>query len=154
MKYFQPAFFLLSLAARSALAQFNFTVVGTENGNPIDASDIVFEKKEPSLYRLNTTVDGESTPIDRYPRRVKRANPVLYSSNWCGAVQHSTSTNKITNVHAYFQVPTLSARTGVTSYPQYVATWVGIDGATWSSALLQCGVTSQVGALIQSRYVL
>jgi hypothetical protein len=144
MKYLQASFLLLALAAQSAVAELTYTVTGTHNGKPVKPSDIVFERKAPSLYRLNTTVESQPKPKDRGGRRAKRANPVYTSSNWCGAVQHSPSTNKITSVHAYFQVPTLSQRPGVTSFPQYVAAWVGIDGATWGSALLQSGVTSQV----------
>lgn len=143
MKYLQASLLLAAWAARAALAELTYTVTGIQNGKPIKASDIVFQQVEPTLHRLNTTIQSQPKPKDR-GGRVKRTNPVYYSSNWCGAVQHSVSTNKITSVHAYFQVPTLSQRTGVTTFPQYVATWVGIDGATWTSALLQSGVTSQV----------
>lgn len=139
---------LLTLIARLALCELTYTVTATKDGKPIPDSDIVFERIEPSLHRLNTTLTGPTMPKDK-GRRVKRTNPIYYSSNWCGAVQHSVSTNKITSVHAYFQVPTLSQRPGVTSFPQFVATWVGIDGATWGSALLQSGVTSQVCTSMQ-----
>jgi hypothetical protein len=143
MKYLQASLALLVLAGRACLAELAYTVTGTQNGETIKPADIKFERVEPSLHRLNVTAGSAPSPKAR-GRRVKRVNPTYYSSNWCGAVQHSPSTNKITNVHAYFQVPTLSQRTGVSSFPQYVATWVGIDGATWGSSLLQSGVTSQV----------
>jgi hypothetical protein len=144
MKYLQATFVLLTVMARLAMSEFSYTVTATKDGKPVQDSDIVLERVEPSLHRLNTTLAEPTKPNTRGRMRVKRTNPVYYSSNWCGAVQHSASTNKITSVHAYFQVPTLSQRPGVTSFPQYVATWVGIDGATWTSALLQSGVTSQV----------
>ncbi|OIW24719.1 concanavalin A-like lectin/glucanase [Coniochaeta ligniaria NRRL 30616] len=145
MKYFHTSFITLALMARLALSELTYTVTATKNGTPVQDSDIVLERVEPSLHRLNTTLTGPAKLKDR-GRRAKRTNPTYYSSNWCGAVQHSVSTNKITSVHAYFQVPTLSQRPGVTSFPQYVATWVGIDGATWGSALLQSGVTSQLSS--------
>lgn len=133
--------------ARLALSELTYNVTATKNGAPVQGSDIVLERIEPSLHRLNTTLTSPTARKDRN-RKAKRTNPIYYSSNWCGAVQHSVSTNKITSVHAYFQVPTLSQRPGVTSFPQYVATWVGIDGATWGSALLQSGITSQVRARV------
>lgn len=147
MKYLQASFFLFALATKSALAELTYTVTGTHRAKPIRASDIVFESKEPSLYRLNATIERQPNPKHRGNRRVKRTSPVIYSGNWCGAVQHSDSTNKITSVHAYFQVPTLSQRPGIATYPQYVATWVGIDGVTWGTALLQSGITAQVSIL-------
>jgi len=144
MKCIHAYSLLLALAAGFAFAEFTYTVTATKDGKPIQRSDILFEQVEPSLYRLNTTTTELAKPRDR-GRRVKRVpNSIYYSSNWCGAVQNSAPTNKITSVHAYFQVPTLSARPGVTSFPQYVATWVGIDGATSGSALLQSGITSKV----------
>ncbi|KAB5566137.1 concanavalin A-like lectin/glucanase domain-containing protein [Coniochaeta sp. 2T2.1] len=146
MKCFQAPFMLLALLARVTLAELTYTVTATKDGKPIPASDIVFEKVEPSLHRLDTTLDGPK-PKDRGSRRVKRTpNSIYYSNNWCGAVQHSPSTNAIKDVHTYFQVPTLTQRPGVTAFPQYVATWVGIDGATWQSSLLQSGITSQLSS--------
>lgn len=143
MRYLQAVLVLLALGARLALSELTYTVTATKDGKPIQDSDIVFEPVAPSLRRL-TTLSSEPTKRNAMSRRVRRTNPTYYSSNWCGAVQHSASTNQITSVQAYFQVPTLSQRSGDTSFPQYVSTWVGIDGATWTTALLQSGITSEV----------
>ena len=144
MNHIQAYFLLFALVAGFAFAELTYTVTATKDGVTLPESHISFEQFEPSLYRLNTTSADPAKPRDR-GRRVKRVpNSIYYSSNWCGAVQHSAQTNKITSVHAYFQVPTLSPRPGVTSFPQYTATWVGIDGATSGSALLQSGITSTV----------
>ncbi|KAJ9165820.1 Concanavalin A-like lectin/glucanase [Coniochaeta hoffmannii] len=123
MKCIHAYSLLLALAAGFAFAEFTYTVTATKDGKPIQRSDILFEQVEPSLYRLNTTTTELAKPRDR-GRRVKRVpNSIYYSSNWCGAVQNSAPTNKITS---------------------YVATWVGIDGATSGSALLQSGITSKI----------
>jgi hypothetical protein len=140
---------VLALAATAALAEITYTVKATRNGKPIPASEIVIERKPPSLHRLERAADERPKPPNR-GNKVKRTNAVSYSSNWCGAVQGSPSTNKITSVYGWYQVPTLSARPGVSSFPQYVATWAGIDGATWGSALLQSGTASEVGNLPKS----
>lgn len=148
MRFPQPTLVLLLLAVRTTLAGLTYTITGTQDGKTINPSDIKLEQFPPTLHRLNVTANTQPVPPTRERGRNRQAkrgtNAVYYSSNWCGVVQHSPSSNAITNVHAYFQVPTLSPRPGVTSFPQYVATWVGIDGATWGSALLQSGVTSQV----------
>lgn len=137
---------LLALALEACLAELTYTVTGTQNGTVVNPSDILLVPIEPSLDRLSGESNPPELPAFR-PRGSSSRNiakrAVQYSSNWCGAVQHSPTANKITSVHALFQVPTLSPRPS-TSFPQYLATWVGIDGVTWGSALLQSGVTSQV----------
>lgn len=61
-----------------------------------------------------------------------------YDSNWAGAVLVGTG---YTAVSAEFQVPTPQAPAGGDSSTQYCASaWVGIDGDTCSSAILQTGV--------------
>lgn len=136
-------FLLLGLLVRVALAEITYTVTAEHKGKPVQPSDIVLEPIKPGSHRLNRTA---TQPKPR-PRggRARRSNPTIYSANWCGAVQHSSSSNPISSVHAFFQVPTLSQRSGQ-SFPQYVATWVGIDGATYTSALLQAGTTSSVSS--------
>jgi hypothetical protein len=111
-------------------------------GKPVKASDIILERIDPGRHQLNTTVSRRK-PKPR-PAHARRTNPAQESSNWCGASQHSPSTNPIISVKAYFQVPTLSPRPGITGFPQYVAPWVGIDGATSWDALLQAGTNSEI----------
>ncbi|KAJ5332688.1 hypothetical protein MYU51_015379 [Penicillium brevicompactum] len=61
-----------------------------------------------------------------------------YSSNWAGAVLIGTGYTAVT---AEFTVPTPKLPTGASSFEQYCASaWVGIDGDTCSSAILQTGV--------------
>lgn len=145
MRYTKVCLLLLGLAARAALADITYTVTAIHKGKPVKPSDIVLQRIEPGRHQL-TTAARQPKPKSR-GGNARRSNPTVYSTNWCGAVQHSPSTNPITSVHAFFQVPTLSQRAGVTSFPQYVAPWVGIDGATWSTALLQSGTTSSVCCL-------
>jgi len=79
-----------------------------------------------------TTIPGRGT---------RRRDTVSYSGNWCGASQHSTSTDQIMSSFSYFTAPNLRLRPK-TAQPQYAAAWVGIDGASCSQALLQAGVTT------------
>ncbi|KAL4939154.1 hypothetical protein BDV06DRAFT_41320 [Aspergillus oleicola] len=63
---------------------------------------------------------------------------VEYSSNWAGAVLIGTG---YTSVTGEFTVPTPSVPTGGSSFEEYCASaWVGIDGDTCSTAILQTGV--------------
>lgn len=61
-----------------------------------------------------------------------------YSSNWAGAVLIGS---QYTSVSGEFTVPTPKLPSGSSSGEQYCASaWVGIDGDTCSSAILQTGV--------------
>lgn len=63
---------------------------------------------------------------------------VQYSSNWAGGVLVGSG---YTEVSAEFVVPVPSIPPGGNSYTQYCASaWVGIDGDTCQSAILQTGV--------------
>ncbi|RDW74653.1 A4/G1 family peptidase [Aspergillus mulundensis] len=63
---------------------------------------------------------------------------VEYSSNWAGAVLIGTGYTAVTGE---FTVPTPSLPTGANRYSQYCASaWVGIDGDTCGTAILQTGV--------------
>ncbi|KAK0709243.1 concanavalin A-like lectin/glucanase domain-containing protein, partial [Lasiosphaeria miniovina] len=75
---------------------------------------------------------------------MRRANPAVQSANWCGSVAHPPSTDKIKNMHGWFQHPSCSSRPGVASYPQAAAAWVGIDGDLWTSALFQSGTVCKI----------
>lgn len=145
--YAKISLLLLGLVAKAALAELTITASATHNGKPVPASEVVLQPVEPGNHRLNRTTTHRPRPKMRGGHRgghAKRNNGYVYSSNWCGAVQNTPTTNPVTSVYGFFQVPTLTARTGVTSFPQYVAPWLGIDGATYYGALLQSGATSQV----------
>lgn len=61
-----------------------------------------------------------------------------YSSNWAGAVLIGTGYNTVT---AEFTVPRPQYPTGSASNVQYCASaWVGIDGDTCTTAILQAGI--------------
>ncbi|KAB8077620.1 peptidase A4 family-domain-containing protein [Aspergillus leporis] len=61
-----------------------------------------------------------------------------YSSNWAGAVLIGSSYTSVTGT---FVVPTPSIPSGGSSREQYCASaWVGIDGDTCETAILQTGV--------------
>jgi Peptidase A4 family len=61
-----------------------------------------------------------------------------YDSNWAGAVLIG---NSFTSVTATIVVPTPQTPSGGNAFTQYAATaWVGIDGDTCQSAILQTGV--------------
>ncbi|KAJ5934843.1 hypothetical protein N7466_004390 [Penicillium verhagenii] len=63
---------------------------------------------------------------------------VEYSSNWAGAVLVGSGYTAVTG---QFTVPTPKVPTGSSSSGDYAASaWVGIDGDTWSDAILQTGV--------------
>ncbi|KAJ5612266.1 hypothetical protein N7510_005460 [Penicillium lagena] len=63
---------------------------------------------------------------------------VEYSSNWAGAVLIGSG---YTTVTGQFTVPTPKVPSGSSSSGTYSASaWVGIDGDTWSDAILQTGV--------------
>jgi len=63
---------------------------------------------------------------------------VQYDSNWAGAVIVSSG---ITEVTGTFTIPTVQEPSGGNSNTEYgAAAWVGIDGDTCQSAILQTGV--------------
>lgn len=84
------------------------------------------------------------------PIKTREENGVQYSSNWAGAVLVGSGYNKVT---AEFVVPEPSVPSGSSGYSygygyygsggssQYCASaWVGIDGDTCTTAILQTGV--------------
>jgi len=126
--------------------EFEFTVTASHNGVPIPESEIELKPFEPGSAPWHTEEDSssQSGPTMRHRMKSKRANPIAYSNNWCGSVRKTTGTNKIKKLHAYFQHPGCSKRTGVTQYPQATAVWGGIDGDSWTSALLQAGTVCKI----------
>lgn len=73
----------------------------------------------------------------------KNVSQVSYSTNWAGAVQIGTGYDDITGT---IVVPTPSVPDGGSSTKKYAASaWVGIDGDTCSTAILQTGVDFYAG---------
>lgn len=68
---------------------------------------------------------------------------VSYSTNWSGAVKIGTGLDDVTGT---IVVPTPSIPDGGSSLKKYAASaWVGIDGDTCSTAILQTGVDFYAG---------
>lgn len=66
-----------------------------------------------------------------------------YSTNWSGAVQIGTGYDSVSGT---IVVPTPSVPSGGSSRKQYAASaWVGIDGDTCSTAILQSGIDFYAG---------
>ena len=127
----------LPAALASALV---ISATGTKAGVPIP---VQLEPFDPVARRIQS--HGESTDPGPRLRRVKRANTQVASNNWCGSVNTAPSSNPIKSIHAFFQHPSCSRRAGVTTYPQAAAAWIGIDGDSWGSSLLQSGTVCKVG---------
>ncbi|KAF2166179.1 hypothetical protein M409DRAFT_55048 [Zasmidium cellare ATCC 36951] len=70
--------------------------------------------------------------------KIEKSKNAQYSSNWAGAVEISTS---ITQVEGTANFPEVSVPTGGNSNTEYGGSaWVGIDGDTCSTSILQTGV--------------
>ncbi|OJJ51790.1 hypothetical protein ASPZODRAFT_467228 [Penicilliopsis zonata CBS 506.65] len=74
--------------------------------------------------------------------KVGSAGTVEYSKNWAGAVREKppSAAATYTAVTATFTVPEPTAAAGDSSSYQAASAWVGIDGDTYSNAILQTGV--------------
>ncbi|KAK4100576.1 concanavalin A-like lectin/glucanase [Parathielavia hyrcaniae] len=139
MRWTMVALLGSALVARSALAEpeMTFTVEATKKGVPIPQSEI---KIVPSAFGRSRKGHGPPPPQPGHGahRKTRRANPTANSANWCGSVNTTPSNDQITVIHGSFTHPGCTKRTGQ-SYPQAAASWVGIDGDSWTSALLQAG---------------
>ncbi|KAK3401789.1 concanavalin A-like lectin/glucanase domain-containing protein [Sordaria brevicollis] len=147
MKFLSTAISLLGLISQPILAEFTFTSSAKHNGVPVPQSEIRLEPFEPGTlgHIRSRSVDDADINIGATTlRRVKRTNPTATSNNWCGSVRTTTSTNQIKLIHGSFQHPTCTKRPGVTQYPQAAAAWIGIDGDSWTSALLQAGTVCKI----------
>ncbi|RAO66450.1 uncharacterized protein BHQ10_002462 [Talaromyces amestolkiae] len=90
--------------------------------------------RRPGSGTLNNELTGEAT----------NTTNVDYSSNWSGAVLTSPPAGAtFTSVSARFTVPTPKAVNGKAGSS---SAWVGIDGDTYSNAILQTGIDFSVTA--------
>jgi hypothetical protein len=128
---------VVSLVASTACAKLSFTATVEQDGQEVEASDLVFVPISPLTH-------GRSPSSGLNPGQERRGkDPVSYSSNWCGASQHSTGSDEVSNIFSFFTAPDLTLRPQIPA-PQFAAAWVGIDGAECKTALLQAGVTTIV----------
>ena len=125
-----------SLLASSAVAEFTYTATVLQDGQEVDASSALeFLSVNPRTRLPNSNAAPASEPS-------KRDN---LNAEWCGASQKAPLGDSISSVFAYFSVPDLTLRAGQGT-PQYASSWVGIDGLTCTSVLLQAGVSTQITA--------
>lgn len=123
--------------------EFTFTVEATFKGKKIPQNEIKFAKIPPGKEaspgkKLGLEKKNSQPDSGLATRGITPKNPPSGSANWCGSVKHTTPSNQIKLIHAVFQHPTCTKRTGQT-YPQAAAQWAGIDGDTWGGAVLQSG---------------
>jgi hypothetical protein len=131
-----------SLAVWTAAAEISFVVEATRDNGTVDISSELELVKLPPRQRWQ---HGSRHRSRSPPSKGGKRDVVSFSGNWCGASQHSTSDNQIVNAFSWLTAPDLKLRPGQ-PIPQYVAAWVGIDGAECKSALLQAGVTTVVNS--------
>ncbi|KAE8380355.1 peptidase A4 family-domain-containing protein [Aspergillus bertholletiae] len=87
---------------------------------------------------LTQPLQNEGDGIDSEARMA--ATAVQYSNNWAGVVREKPPANgPYTAVTATFTVPTSTAAAG-SNGAQAGSVWVGIDGDTYTGAILQAGV--------------
>ena len=127
-----------------ATAQLTFEAELYQDGKAVDASDLAFVRVPLKEYRRH---DPVGHALDE---QGQKRGQLSSSGNWCGATQHSTTSNPISSVSGYFVTPSLSLRAGIPA-PQSAAAWVGIDGASCQTALLQTGVTVTVSLSVPKR---
>ncbi|KAK4240409.1 protease [Achaetomium macrosporum] len=129
--------FLWGLTAATVGAELSF-VASIRTRGDVDASALKFVPIPPARHGRHG-----SWP-ERGDSRAER-DVISYSSNWCGASQHSSRSDGIASVFGVFTVPDLTLRPGLPA-PQFASAWLGIDGAECNSTLLQAGVTNIVNS--------
>ncbi|KAB5549536.1 concanavalin A-like lectin/glucanase domain-containing protein [Coniochaeta sp. 2T2.1] len=140
------------LFASVAAAEMSYTVTATQGGKRIDASHLTLEaipwkSWTHSRWSSTTNSTSSSSPGAHKSHRsssgsseIDKRAPISYSSGWCGISKRGPSNDPIKTVVGSFTAPNLRDRTG--TYPQFGAAWVGIDGASCQSTLVQAGVTT------------
>ncbi|KAK5653281.1 hypothetical protein OQA88_9180 [Cercophora sp. LCS_1] len=110
---------------------------GSQNGVPLPESEFNLTKLE--------FVPGSSTPVAG-AKLAARANKVENSGNYCGTVGRAQASNRIKFITGTFNHPGCSPNMNFSRirFPQAVAPWVGIDGDTYTSSLVQAGTNCVV----------
>lgn len=129
---------LASVLSGSALADLTFDIMAVSQGKEIDWKAAGLEIVPiPQRSRFHHHEGNSTAAAGQHPHQ-KRAST---SGNWCGISQKVQSNrDTLSSVYGYFQAPNLSFRPGY-PYPQWASAWIGMDGGTCNSALLQSGVT-------------
>lgn len=100
-----------------------------------------FTEKRMERFRQREALRKSNPPLDPSTEGVSNiveltnVSHVEYSSNWAGAVLISTGFTSVTGTVVVPQLAASSSRT-----EQAASAWVGIDGDTCSSAILQTGI--------------
>ncbi|KAH8701604.1 peptidase A4 family-domain-containing protein [Talaromyces proteolyticus] len=126
---------LFQLSNLSQRTQFFFTMkVSVASLLLLAGSSAIASPLAARVARRN----GVSRPNMRVGSKANQINDAEQSTNWAGAVLVSSG---FTEVSASFTVPDPQIPSGGDDSTQYCATaWVGIDGDTCSTAILQTGV--------------
>ncbi|KAK0630264.1 peptidase A4 family-domain-containing protein [Bombardia bombarda] len=165
--FFVRSFIVSLVMVWSVVAELSFVATAEREGKMVDMSSLEFVPMPPMRHRRHgpPSQPSDDFPSDDFPSDLVdprhkgrrndgggsnsndgyNPNPISYSGNWCGASQHVNSSDQISNAFAYFTTPDLKLRDGM-SAPQFAAAWVGIDGASCRSVLLQAGVTTVVNS--------
>lgn len=100
------------------------------------------------LVSLLDTVVPENSSIVASPDSASNDKHTVYSDNWGGAVHSSPpSGSKFTAVSARMTVPKATLpNDGSTQSSASASAWVGIDGSTYTKAILQTGIDLTVDA--------
>lgn len=130
-----------SLAVSTVTAQLSFVASVQQDGQDADASVLDFKQIPPLSHGKHEARRRHG----KHGAHKAERDVISYSSNWCGASQHTTREDGIASAYGHFTVPDLTLRPGIPA-PQFAAAWVGIDGAECNSTLLQAGVTTIVRA--------
>jgi Peptidase A4 family len=144
MRYF-PVSLIIAFVVQTALAELTYTIEATSHGRPVDPASLVLTPHTTVDRRMKLTSHEELSIPPPRTGKVRRASSTLVSRNWCGMANHAPTTNKITEIHGYYQVPNVTVRSGQTGdFPQSLSVWVGIDGESGCAALLQAGTDCNV----------
>ncbi|KAK3329944.1 peptidase A4 family-domain-containing protein [Apodospora peruviana] len=136
MRSFVRSILFSLLAACSVAGELSFTVTAERGGEEVDASDL-------NIVRIPSRQHSRQGPATNED---EKRNTISYSGNWCGASQHAANaSDQIVNAFGSFTAPDLTLRPGLPA-PQFAAAWVGIDGASCKSTLLQAGVTTVINS--------
>ena len=120
----------------SAAAELTYTATVVQDGKQLDPSSALkFLTVPPRSHLPSHNATGASL--------ISKRNTA--SDDWCGVTQKARGGDSISNIFGYFTVPDLTLRKGHDA-PQFASAWVGIDGWTCKSALLQAGISTQVNA--------
>jgi len=107
------------------------------------------QRRRDANIEARLTGNFSSLPIQG--KEFDQATQTSYSTNWAGAVQVSPPAGTFTAIAGSWTLPTVSTPSGG-SGEYYNSEWVGIDGDTCESAILQAGTVSYVDGKTTGAY--